>query len=489
MYLEVIGLSERSLLLNTVLLGTIVSAATGFVLTQYYGVDVLSSLLNEPYDCVADWGIKVGRHCFSDYTLPLKFAMRPNPWESDPPFLPAYFKPAHNNYPAAAMVPELAFGMLGHVVGAPRLGLLCYLVALTVSCSVPAVWAARGVGGPERLLILAVCGVAAVPAWMAIDRGNSVGFAVPIMLAFLVALCRRRWGHVVALVILASLVRPQFVILAIPLLAARQWRMGLTAVAGSIVLNLAAYGLWPRYFPSTIIQTVHNTLGYGSFSLSVSNGNVSFAKGLLAVLDGVKAGQTGGNIPDGFLAGPRSVIGYVVLALIVICALVLGRRIPPVMVGIVALAAASLSPAVSNRYYLVFALAVAALVVRDPNGQPGIGIFDRSLTVGGRRRAVGLCVCFASAVSIAQIALPGPPIRVAITGSAVEIDTILNLAVTTVLFVPISWLVTCGVILTSYARRSDSAQSSDLPCPQEERSQGAEPASSAADDVPALSAK
>jgi hypothetical protein len=42
--LAVAGQSERTLLVGTVLLVTAVSATTGFVLTQYYSVDALSSL-------------------------------------------------------------------------------------------------------------------------------------------------------------------------------------------------------------------------------------------------------------------------------------------------------------------------------------------------------------------------------------------------------------------------------------------------------------
>ena len=43
--------SERTLLLDTVLLASAVSAITGFVLAQYYSVDVFSSLLYVPEDC------------------------------------------------------------------------------------------------------------------------------------------------------------------------------------------------------------------------------------------------------------------------------------------------------------------------------------------------------------------------------------------------------------------------------------------------------
>jgi hypothetical protein len=63
----------------------------------------------------------------------------------------------------------------------------------------------------------------------------------------------------------------------------------------------------------------------------------------------------------------------------------------------------------TNPYYLVFVLPVAALVARDADGPPRIGIFDQLQTVGGRRRAVGMCVSVAAALCIAQIALPSPP--------------------------------------------------------------------------------
>jgi len=468
----VVGQSERTILLGTVLLASAISAVTVFVLAQYYSIDALSSLVFVPDDCYLDWGMKVGRHCFSDYTMPVTFAMRPNPWAGYPVYTHDGVKLAYNNYPAAGMLPQVTFGLLGKWLGAPRLGLFGYLLVLTIAVLTPAFWAARGARGLERVVVFVACGVAAIPAWMMIDRGNSAGFVVPIALVFLVALCRRRWGLVTTMVILAALVKPQFAVLGVALFAGRQWRWAGAAVAGVVASNLVAFVLWPQDFPDTIAQSIHNTLGYGSGGGSGGSGgggsgggtsqalvagfNVSFAKGLLAIPDGIKAGETGGTVPDGFLAGPRSLIGYVILVLVVAAVLALGRRIPPVMAGVVLLATASLFPALSQPYYLVFVLPVAALVARDPDGAPGTGIFDRLKTVGGRRRAVGICASLAAALSIAQIALPSPPIHAAdITGQMGAIGTgdARLVVVTTVFLAPLLWLVTCGVILVSYARR------------------------------------
>jgi hypothetical protein len=107
--------SERSLLLNTVLLGTAISAATGVVLTQYYSGDVLSSLSYSPADCnpvydFGDYSARVGRHCFGDHSIIVSLGMQSNPWQS-------YI--IKNPYPAAAMVPHMIFGVLGKWLGAP----------------------------------------------------------------------------------------------------------------------------------------------------------------------------------------------------------------------------------------------------------------------------------------------------------------------------------------------------------------------------------
>jgi hypothetical protein len=260
--------SERTIMLGAILMVSAVSGAVCFVLTQYFSVDVISSLTYRPIDCFPNWELKVGRHCFNDYGMFVLVGVQPNPWE-----------PFGIDYPAGAMVPSMIFVSPAAWLHAPRLGLFGYLLALTIAQFTPAVWAARGARGLE--LVFVALGAAAVPVWMTIDRGNSVGFVAPIGLVFLVALYRRRWGLVAIVVVLASLVKPQFAVLAVALFAAGQWRMGGIAVAGAVIANLAAYLLWPRDFPGTIAQSIHNALDVTtSFPMLVGIHNVSFANGV-----------------------------------------------------------------------------------------------------------------------------------------------------------------------------------------------------------------
>lgn len=456
--------SERTLLLGAILLGSALSAATAYVLVQCYAVDVVSTLLLVPQDCWIDWDMRIGRHCFSDYAMVVSAGVKPNPADYVIS-LPPDYKPTPMGTWAPARLPYSLFGSPAHWLGAPRLGLICYLLALTIALISPAVWAARQARGPERVAVLLALSVAAIPAWGAIDRGNSTGFLVPIALVFFVALARERWGLVTVMVILAALLKPQFVVLGVVLLAARQWRWAGIGIIGVIFSNIGAFLLWPRGFPGTIPRSVQDLANFNSsFGGLQDTRNVSFARALLLIPDSIKTAQAG-TLPQDFLAGPRTLIGFAILLAVVAAVLALGRRIPPMMAGIVLLATATLAPSYAAFYYLVFALPIAAIIVRDPNGPPGAGIFDQFATHGGRRRSVGICVTAAAVISIVNIALPGRPFQVPIYGQlgARGVMGSTTLVGTTVTYTAVFWLVAVAAIIVSYARRPvDSSHSAEI---------------------------
>jgi hypothetical protein len=444
--------SERTFLLGTILLVSTFSAAIAYVLAQWFSVDVITSLLSFPEDCFGNWGTTTGRHCFSDYAEVVGAGLRPNPYDLYPMFPPhAAYLPGG---PPAGMLPHLLFGLPAKLLGVPRLGLIGYLLALTAAVLSPAVWAARGACGLEKVVVFVALSAAAIPAWAVIDRGNSAGFAVPIALVFLVALCRQRWGLVAIMVVLAAVVKPQFAALAVALFAARQWRFGGLALGGVAVSQIGAYLLWPRDFPGTIAQSIHNVVtGSGLYLTDLRN--VAFGRALTLLPDYAQLAQTG-KMSSSYLAAPRAYFGYLVVLVVVVAVVALGRRIPPVMVGIVLLATVTLAPPLVIFYHLVFALPIAALVVRDPDGPPGAGIFDKLWAQGGgRRRAVGIWLSLATAVSMTLIAL-GPIGRITIAGS-----TATRLIVETTAFLaPFLWLIACTVIIVSYARKPAPSASS-----------------------------
>lgn len=463
--------SERTVMLGTILLASTFSAAIGYLLIESLSVDLLSSMLSVPEDCWLNWNMNVGRHCFSDYGPVVTAGLQPNPWEYETSMPWGNYQPVKFTGPGAAMLPHLLFGFPAHLLGVPRLGLLCYLFALTIAVLTPAIWAARGAQGLERVVVFVALGAAAIPVWAVIDRGNSDGFAVPIALVFLVALRRERWLLAAGMVVLAALIKPWFIVLVIALFAARQWKAGGLTLVGALVTNLAAYLLWPRDFPGTIPLSIKNLAGAASTPQAlIDMRNVSFGRALLLIPDTLMSLQTG-KIPDGFLAGPRPYLGYGVLVVVVVAVVLIGRRIPPVMAGVVMLATATLFPPITYYYYLAFVLPIAAIIVRSPGGPPGIGIFEQFVSDGDRRRHfVGLSVSLAVAFTIVQIALPTPPVRVPIFGQ-LGVQGIVGttpIVMTTSIFTPFLWMIACAVILVSYARRPVQKPGNDGAPPRED---------------------
>jgi Glycosyltransferase family 87 len=486
-YAAIAGQPPRTILLGIVLLASAVSAAMGYVLAQCFSVDMLSTFLGTPEDCWLDWHMNIGRHCFSDYSMVVSAGLQPNPWSHEVSLPIGNYQPLKTGGPAAGMVPHLLFGLPAQWLGVPRLGLISYLLALTIGVLSPAVWASRGARGLERWVVFVALGAAAIPVWAVIDRGNSAGFIVPVALVYLVALRRERWGLVAIMVVLAALVKPWFVVLGVVLLVTRQWRWSGVALAGVIFTNVAAYLLWPQDFPQTIPQSIRNLFSAGSlFPDLVSVRNVSFGRAFVLLPDTFEFFQTGGKMPDGFLAGPRSAFGYVVVVVVVIALVALGRRIPPVMAGIALLATATLFPPLAYYYYLVFVLPIAALIVRDPDGPPGSGIFDGLSMDGLRRRAVGIWVSLATALSIAQLAIPAMVVNEPIFGQ-LGVKGVVHTTpveyITTVIFTPFLWLIACAVIIVSYARRPVQIHRTDHDPPREDVLDSAVSASSSTSDL------
>jgi hypothetical protein len=439
--------SERTLILGAILLLSSASAVLVFVLGEYFGADPSSSLIFLPDDCYPSMHPIAGQHCFSDYGWSIHHGMRANPWDS----APLHWRDV-NDYTAAALLPPMIFAVISSWLHAPAAGLIAYLIAMAAAVLYPAFWAARGARGLERVVVFVACGVAAIPGWAAIDRGNAIGFLVPIGLVFLVALCRQRWGVVAIAVILAALLKPQFILLALVFFGARRWREGSSAVAGAVLANVAAYGFWPKEFPAAMIMSVTNALGHGARIDGNPDGaqlDVSFRHGILAIPEYFATGTVDGRLAAEVLARPWSMVGYAVLIAVALSILILGRRIPPVLAGVALLSAVSLFPTVTYRYYLVFAIPIVALVVRDPDGAPGRGIFDRPGAIGGRRRAVFLLIAAAAAVGVAQVPIPLPA------------DYGRGLVPTSALLAPLLWLIACMAIVVSYARTPAMTQLPD----------------------------
>lgn len=439
--------SPRSFTIGSILILSMISGVSYLILGPYAGLDAYSSMLYTPADCRAEpgWTPLIGHHCFGDALTPIFSAMQSDPWSGIAP----------TNYPASGLAIFWIFGHIRQWFGSQFSGGL-YISLLAAAVVSPAIWAARASKGLEKIVAFLVCGAAAIPGWMALDRGNSIGFEVPILLGYLLALRRGKWTTVAIMVVLATCVKPQFALLGVALLAHRKWKMSLLTGVGVAITNILPYLLWPEEFPRTVARSIRALFGYGYLvdgKLAVAvpgRYNVSFVKGLFLVPDALSANKTGGLLPVDYLSSARLYVGIGLLLVLLLCLLVLGRRIPPLIMGIALLAVASLSTSATVNYYLVFAIPVAALIVRDPQAPPGIGALDAS---GELHRVAVFLISFSTSASIAQIPLPVP---VGVRAWIIE-NTIYPIdgagpqyVETTAVLTPLLWLATCLAIIVSY---------------------------------------
>jgi hypothetical protein len=298
-----------------------------------------------------------------------------------------------------------------------------------------------------------------IPALAGLDRGNNAPLAVPALLWFLVALRRGRLTQVVVAIALAALVRPQFVVLIAVLLALRRWRLSLAAFVAVGVSNLLAFLVWPEEFPKTLVNFFISVARFGrQYSMADAYPpNVSFGKGLYEV-DSVVRRLFGGTGFDPWMAHFGGYVGAALAAILVLAVIVLGRRLPPLIGAIVAMACASMFPSVTWSYNLAFCLPIAAVLLRDPlDAKPDphrwSGAFDRESATRSQAWAMGL-IALAVAASLTRLVLPHT-MHVALMGSPVHDDIL----ATTASLAPILWLAAMITALAAWGLRRPA----DLP--------------------------
>jgi hypothetical protein len=232
---------------------------------------------------------------------------------------------------------------------------------------------------------------------MTLDRGNSVGFAVPPLLLFVSHIRRSpAWVAPVA-VVLASAVRPQFALIAVALIAMRRYRAFLAAAAGVMLSTALGFALWPGSSSQHAASWLQNAFSYQGY-IDLQNGqiaNLSFAHSVVRIASQVSESPAG--LSSGaeslitFVARNPSIPGLILVTLSVGVFALCGPRTDPAIVVTISLALPALVPSVSFGYYAVFVLVLAALALA-PQG------FDRlsgqATPSVGFRRALVVAIAF-----------------------------------------------------------------------------------------------
>lgn len=436
--------------LSSALLAWLAFAATfaylsAYVLIHYMGTDVATSMGYVANDGFCDLGNHegVGVHCFGDFRYMLMFTDQANPW------LDVNGYP--NNYLPAGMIPHVVFGRVSQVSGQPLLGLYLYLLSMAVALVLPAWWATARRALWVRVAVVGLMALAAPPALMALERGNSVGFVVPPLLAVLIGVRADRRTLLMVGIVLAVMVKPQFVVLVAIYAVLRRWKSLGVALAWIAGTNAAAFAIWPRSLPTGPFDAVRAVLDYGSGAALgwTFPTNSSLAKGpfhLAHLLSGLPFSERGAA----WITAHASLVGAVLVLGLVVSLVLLGRRVPPVISVIVLIMGSALLPGISWMYYLVFAIPVGAVILRDPRDEAPQtaqwrGVLDEANQWWLHRLAAS-SIAVAVALSLSRVFLPGSSVPDS-AGSG-------PLVLTSVEFASSAWLVAAILVVIAYAWRA-----------------------------------
>ena len=379
--------------LLTLLIGLFaVGVVVGWASTSYFGRNPAAVESFAPTDGWCDPASQgLGVHCFGDFQVPRLFLDEESIY--DPIYPAPGVKPVPNPYTPTSMAPHVFAGAIEWVGLGQRTSMVVFLVLLAAAMLVPALWSILGrPGRPRDWLPLLVIGVASGPFLTMMDRGNSAGFAVPFILLFALYVRRRpEWVAPVAM-ISAALIRPQFILLALALIAFGRIRSAAAAVAAWAAVSIAAFAVIPGGFASNLsgwwsdLADFQDQLDGQGVPVVASTEfiNISAAHALTVIDDWFVGapGFLGTRVPmltDWVVANPVVPGAVLALGALVTVLFAPSRRIAPLAL-VIALIIPVLTQALSFGYYLMVVLVLAALILgpsaRVLEGDDGPGAGD-----------------------------------------------------------------------------------------------------------------
>ena len=336
---------ERLLLILIVLFA--LSFAAILLLGSYYDQPITQALSYEVDDLNCDTLTQgFGRHCFSDYQIPNIYLDEPNLWEE-------------MQYSPTALIPHIVANESSKLIG-ERAALLTYLFILASTVMVPSIVVVRKTWLHTRsVLPLLLIGVATIPFVFTIDRGNSVGFVVPLLMIVAFRLREKADWTVTVAIIGAAAIRPQFALLAIGLIAFGQFKQVSIAAVGSVLINVAPFLLIRGDRTENISNWLGNVFDYQNYS---SFGEIYPVKlSLVQALYNVFDFTNNPNNAD-FVVQQMTFVSLVALLVICTTVFVYRKRMSRPHAVVISLIAPTLLTSSSFGYYSLFVLVIAARI-------------------------------------------------------------------------------------------------------------------------------
>ena len=326
-----------------------------WVAGSYFGLDTFYSRSFQGADTWCDPSIQgLGVHCWGDYySLTLAFTLNP-----ESPYLGEY----PTAYAPAGLLFIQAFNQLSLFFGQPAMGLVLYL-GLMISTISWSIWKGTfGLKLENRIVLFATLTLFAPPIVMVLDRGNTVGFLVPLLVWYFQALRKGKNSQIVVAVALMSIIKPHFGVLVIALFISGKVLVALkSALMVGIVNVLPFLIIWGNEFLTYMNQWLLVFFGYQGVS-SPSNPfptNISFSHSSLIIATGLNnSGLADFTLFLSWVEKGYGLIGFAVGVMLLLMVLVFRLSLTQTQISILVVSCISLLSGTTFLYYAVFVIPV-----------------------------------------------------------------------------------------------------------------------------------
>ena len=332
---------------------------------SYLGIDIYSSRSHPGADgwCEAvSQGL--GSHCWGDYYYPIFLLFsQSNPWLE-------YANP----YPAASLIPFMITHFFGSMTGLAQAGLAVYLVTMMLLIGWSVWVATKGMAIEPRLILFTTLTLFSPPVIATLDRGNSVGFIVPLLVWFYSAVRNQSENQGLLAIVLLTVIKPHFAVLLFLYLLRGQIRTVIKGVLlGGTIHVLAFLVVAGERFPINIYDWLVRLVSYQGYT-SVESGwpqNISFAQSLYSSAHLFRGEQNSNTILD-FLAINQGLIGPIVLLTVLLTITIFRSSLTDVQVAIILTSLIVMASSTTWYYYAIFSIPALLAVTQMKQERKGI---------------------------------------------------------------------------------------------------------------------
>jgi hypothetical protein len=225
-------LGMRILNLQMVLLPLVL---LGIIIAGYQGIQWSELLSFRVDDGWCRTGLEgIGRHCFGDFGLAFNRGDFENVYEQG--------NFAATSTPLTAVIFEF-FRLFSYDVA-----LIIFQSLMILSVFAPIFWSTFGYGFATRFGASAILGIGSIGAITAIDRGNHVALLVPLGLAYIVALEKKKWAQAVLFLTILSMLKFWGILLIIGLISHKRYRDSAKVILLTVFGSLGLLMFFPGQF-------------------------------------------------------------------------------------------------------------------------------------------------------------------------------------------------------------------------------------------------